>query len=69
MSNNGLELHAVVAEDQHERFHAGTRYGLVTWPLFGAVFRRKAMGSSVINTRYHTLNRKYKEMVYGKPGR
>jgi len=28
MSNNGLELHAVVAEDQHERFHAGTRYGM-----------------------------------------
>jgi hypothetical protein len=27
MSNNGLELHAVVAEDQHGRFQAGTRYG------------------------------------------
>jgi hypothetical protein len=27
MTANGLELHAVVAEDQHGRFHAGTRYG------------------------------------------
>jgi hypothetical protein len=27
MTSNGLELHAVVAEDQRGRFHAGTRYG------------------------------------------
>jgi hypothetical protein len=27
MTANGLELHAVVAEDQRGNFHAGTRYG------------------------------------------
>ena len=27
MTDNGLELHAVVGEDQRGEFHAGTRYG------------------------------------------
>jgi hypothetical protein len=27
MTSDGLELHAVVAEDQNGKFHAGTRYG------------------------------------------
>ena len=33
MTFNGLELHAVVAEDQNGHFHAGTRYG----PVGGAM--------------------------------